>query len=406
MGLSPVKMPQLGESVTEGTVDHWLKSEGDWVERDEPLVQVVTDKVNAEIPSPVAGRLTKIEIQEGTTVPVGSDLALIETATATAATPGRQPQAPGSSHLDAGLSRTTPSIIPATSAGTGSQSPAVRKLARENGLDLDQIAGSGSGGRVTRNDVVAHLKSLAAPTTSPIPPEPPDGGTELVKLSPMRRAIGEHMSRSLATSPHAWTMQEIDVTLLTSFREASKAAFQARHLVPLTYPALIASIVVEALGRFPYLNSRWTDEGILLHRYVNLGIAVSVPQGLVVPVLKQAQNASLVELSIAMTELVNRARENRLGPSDISGGTFTLNNTGPTGSVASQPIISQPQAAILTMESIVPRAVVIGNEVVIRRMMNMCLSFDHRIIDGMLAGQFLADVKRRAEAWSPSSAEY
>ncbi|MGH7862143.1 MAG: biotin/lipoyl-containing protein, partial [Candidatus Dormibacteraceae bacterium] len=174
MGLSPVKMPQLGESVTEGTVDHWLKSEGDWVERDEPLVQVVTDKVNAEIPSPVAGRLTKIEIQEGTTVPVGSDLALIET---TAATPDGQPQAPGSSQLDARLSRTTPSIVPATSAGPGSHSPAVRKLARENGLDVDQIAGSGSGGRVTRDDVVAHLNSLAAPTPSPVLPEPPDGGT-------------------------------------------------------------------------------------------------------------------------------------------------------------------------------------------------------------------------------------
>jgi len=219
----------------------------------------------------------------------------------------------------------------------------------------------------------------------------------------MRRSIAEHMTRSLATSPHAWTLQEVDVTELVRYREAEKEGFRQRNGVPLTYLPFVTQVVCDAMKEFPFLNSTWTDDGILLKRYVNLGIAVAVPDGLIVPVVRDADRLGFTDLTRAIGDLVERARSRQLRPDDVAGGTFTLNNTGATGSIASQPIINQPQAAILTTESIVRRPVVIGDGIAIRHMMNMCLSFDHRIIDGQTAGGFMIFIKRRLEGWTPAS---
>jgi 2-oxoisovalerate dehydrogenase E2 component (dihydrolipoyl transacylase) len=424
MGVAPIKMPQLGESVTEGTVDKWLKHEGDFVKRDEPLVEVVTDKVNAEIPSPFEGKLVKITAAEGETVRVGAVIAQIETAAAGASTPpgapakeretGAQTEAPAA---PAGRQAPAPSAAPVAQVENGGErarlSPAVRKLAAEHGIDPTSLRGSGLGGRVTRDDVLASVGTAqaepAAPTAPAMPAAAParariDGTREeLVKLSVMRRSIAEHMVRSLATSPHAWTLQEVDVTNLVRYREAEKDSFKARHGTSLTYLPFVVQIVGDALKQFPWLNSSWSDEGVILKRYINMGVAVSIPDGLIVPVVKDSDKLGFTELVRTMNDLIDRARNKHLKPEEVQAGTFTVNNTGATGSVASQPIINQPQAAILTTESIVKRPVVIGDGIAVRHVMNVCLSFDHRIIDGMMAGQFLSTIKKQLEEWTPGS---
>ncbi|TMC70599.1 MAG: 2-oxo acid dehydrogenase subunit E2 [Chloroflexi bacterium] len=427
MGLAQIKMPQLGESVTEGTVEKWLKSEGDMVKRDEPLVEVVTDKVNAEIPSPFEGKLVKIAATEGETVRVGAVIAQIETASAgSAAAPAPPAKEAAAPHPEAPAAAPAPRTAAAAPAapsaaapsGDGGErarlSPAVRKLASEHGIDASTLRGSGMGGRVTRDDILAAVEGgaaappAAARATAPSPSAPPPAGVdgareELVKLSSMRRAIAEHMVRSLATSPHAWTLQEVDVTNLVRYRESEKEGFRARHGVPLTYLPFVVQIVCDAIKQFPWLNSTWSDEGVVLKHYINMGIAVAIPDGLIVPVLKDADQRGFTDLVRSINDLVDRARSKQLKPDDVQGGTFTLNNTGATGSVASQPIINQPQAAILTTESIIKRAVVVGDGIAVRHMMNMCLSFDHRIIDGMIAGQFLNTIKKRLEEWTAAS---
>jgi 2-oxoisovalerate dehydrogenase E2 component (dihydrolipoyl transacylase) len=444
MGLSQIKMPQLGESVTEGTVEKWLKSEGDFVKRDEPIVEVVTDKVNAEIPSPFEGKLVKIAVSEGETVRVGAVIAQIETAggaaaaapsepTKETAAPAKEPAAPTKESeaphpevpqtpaprqgATAPAASAAPSPAPSSDNGGSDRarlSPAVRKLAGEHGIDATALRGSGMGGRVTRDDVLAAVEGGAAtaqaksPSAAPAPAAPrrapaDSAREEVVKLGSMRKAIAEHMVRSLATSPHAWTLQEVDVTGLARYREAEKEGFRARHGVSLTYLPFVVQIVCDAIKEFPWLNSTWSDEGVVLKHYINMGIAVSIPDGLIVPVLKDADRLGFTELVRSINDLVERARTKQLKPDDVQGGTFTLNNTGATGSVASQPIINQPQAAILTTESIVKRPVVIGDGIAVRHMMNMCLSFDHRIIDGMMAGQFLGTIKKRLEEWTAAS---
>jgi 2-oxoisovalerate dehydrogenase E2 component (dihydrolipoyl transacylase) len=428
MGLAQIKMPQLGESVTEGTVEKWLKSEGDFVKRDEPLVEVVTDKVNAEIPSPFEGKLVKIAVTEGETVLVGAVIAQIEVAGAATAPdlaePARSDAPPPEVPAGPATSRTGAAappaahVAPAAPSRDGDRarlSPAVRKLAAEHSIDAAALRGTGMGGRVTRDDVLAAVEgggAGAAPArtpearpaaSAPRAPQPAriDGAREeVVKLGTMRRAIAEHMVRSLATSPHAWTLQEVDVTNLVRYREAEKEGFRARHGASLTYLPFVVQIVCDAIKEFPWLNSTWSDEGVVLKHYINLGIAVSIPDGLIVPVLKDADQRGFTDLVLSLSDMVERARSKQLKPDDVQGGTFTLNNTGATGSVASQPIINQPQAAILTTESIVKRPVVIGDGIAVRDMMNMCLSFDHRIVDGMMAGQFLGTIKKRLENWT------
>jgi 2-oxoisovalerate dehydrogenase E2 component (dihydrolipoyl transacylase) len=410
MGVAQIKMPQLGESVTEGTVEKWLKREGEFVKRDEPIVEVVTDKVNAEIPSPFEGTLVKIDAGEGQVVRVGAVIAQIETATAVAASPAAStPKAA----VAAPAAAPAPASAPARQAQVGDEharlSPAVRKLAAERSIDPTSIQGSGLGGRVTREDVLAASAAPTAPARPSAAPQPTaparlDGAREeLVKLSVIRKSIADHMVRSLATSPHAWTLQEVDITSLVRYREAEKDGFRARHGTALTYLPFVAQLLGRALKQFPWLNSTWTDDGVVLKRYLNLGIAVSIPDGLIVPVLKDADQLGFSELVRRLNDLIERARSKQLKPEDVQGGTFTLNNTGATGSVASQPIINQPQAAILTTEAIVKRPVVIGEGIAVRDMMNMCLSFDHRIIDGMMAGQFLSFLKKGLEEWTPAS---
>jgi len=422
MAVSTIKMPQLGESVTEGTVDKWLKREGDFVKRDEPLVEVVTDKVNAEIPSPFEGKLVKIAVGEGETVRVGAVIAQIETAAAAAAqAPAQEKQKeaatmPAEVPPEPSAGQAPAAVAEAANGGERARlSPAVRKLAAEHSIDPTSLRGSGLGGRVTRDDVLAAVGAIetasapaapskpAAPAAAPAPAHLDGKREELVKLSVMRKSIAEHMVRSLATSPHAWTLQEVDVTNLVRYRETEKDSFKTRHGLPLTYLPFVAQIVSDALREFPWLNSSWSDEGVILKRYVNLGIAVSIPDGLIVPVVKDADRLGFTDLVRAINDLVERARSKQLKPDDVQNGTFTLNNTGATGSIASQPIINQPQAAILTTESIVKRAVVIDDAIAMRHMMNMCLSFDHRIIDGMMAGQFLGAIKKRLDEWSPGS---
>jgi 2-oxoisovalerate dehydrogenase E2 component (dihydrolipoyl transacylase) len=442
MGLAQIKMPQLGESVTEGTVEKWLKAEGDMVKRDEPLVEVVTDKVNAEIPSQFEGKLVKISAAEGETVKVGAVIGQIETAGGAAAAPSapaKDSAAPAKEAAAPAKEAATPAkqsaaphpevppappprqgaaapaaaaeSEPAPSSDNGGTdrarlSPAVRKLAGEHGIDATALRGTGMGGRVTRDDVLAAVEGGGATAPAPAAPRaaPVDGAREeVVKLGSMRRAIAEHMVRSLATSPHAWTLQEVDVTNLVRYREAEKEGFRARHGASLTYLPFVVQVVCDALKQFPWLNSTWSDEGVVLKHYINMGIAVSIPDGLIVPVLKDADQQGFTDLVSSINDLITRARGKQLKPDDVQGGTFTLNNTGSTGSVASQPIINQPQAAILTTESIVKRPVVIGDGIAVRDMMNMCLSFDHRIIDGMMAGQFLGTIKKRLEEWSAAS---
>jgi 2-oxoisovalerate dehydrogenase E2 component (dihydrolipoyl transacylase) len=381
--------------------------------------------------SPVKKPQPLDSVTEGTAIAIGTEIAQIKVEGAgkmdTAAAPEGSSAAPAA----------TAASAPPGGASRGRFSPAVRRLAVENGIDPATVPGSGEGGRVTRDDVLAYAQQLKsgkaparvaakAPTTAPAtpsakafaavvppvsPPTPvarPTSGLagdreELVRLNAVRRSIAEHMVRSLQTSPHVWIMVEVDMTALVRHREAEKGAFRARHGVNLTYLPFVGQILCEALHEFPFLNSTWTDEGIILKKYVNLGLAVAVPpDGLIVPVVKDADRLGFTDLVRAIADLTERARSKRLKPEDVHGGTFTLNNAGATGSIASQPIINQPQAAILTTESIIKRPVVIGEGIAIRQMMNMCMSFDHRIFDGQMAGQFVTWIKRRLEEWTPA----
>jgi len=405
MGRTTLKMPQLGESVTEGTVDRWLKQEGDMVRLDEPIVEVVTDKVNAEIPSPFEGRLVRINVAAGETVAIGTALAELEVeGTADAAEPAK----PETDNRDEPAPSAPAPRAPSSAASSteGDRvSPAVRRLLEDNGLELSQVTGTGGGGRVQRDDVIAYLAEHRTPAPAKGQPAAPpsDPRDELVRISTVRRQIAEHMVRSVSTSPHAWALREVDVTNLVEYRAAQKAQFEARHGFPLSYVPFFIQIVCDALMKNPYLNSTWTEEGIILKPYVNMGIAVALPDSLIVPVIKDADQMGFIDLAHALNDLATRARNKTLRPEDVRGGTFTLNNTGALGSVAGQSIINQPQAAILTTESIVKRPVVINDAIAVRQMMNMCLSFDHRIIDGMMAGQFLGTMRKRLEEWTPGS---
>ena len=387
MGLTTLKMPQLGESVTEGTVDRWLKQEGELVRRDEPIVEIVTDKVNAEVPSPVEGRLVSIKVASGQTVPIGTALAELEVE-GVAAAPEASPEAP--------VARPAPAPPAAVESRI---SPGLRKLLEDNGLELSQISGTGPGGRVRREDVLAHLSEHKG--GAPAAAASAERRDELVRVSAVRRQIAEHMVRSVSTSPHAWSLREVDVSRLLAYRESEKEAFRARHGFALSYVPFFVQIVCDALLKNPYLNSTWTDDGIVLHHFVNMGIAVALPDTLIVPVVKDADLMGFMDLAIAINDVASRARNKALRPEDVRGGTFTLNNTGALGSVAGQSIINQPQAAILSTESIRKRPVVVNDEVVIRPIMNLTMSFDHRIIDGLAASSFLNDVQGGIEDWTP-----
>ncbi|MGH7661941.1 MAG: dihydrolipoamide acetyltransferase family protein [Vulcanimicrobiaceae bacterium] len=404
-----IKMPQLGETVTEGTVAQWLKKPGDRVEKYEAFVEVSTDKVNAEVPAPVSGVLREIIVSEGQTVPTGAPIAVIDEV---GGAPGAEPVAdaimsvPATATHYAAAPVTQPA--PAPSRATGGNgigvSPAVRRLAREHSVDLARVRGSGANGRITAQDVMDAARSAPASPprdgkasyTNPIP------GTT-IPLTQARKLIAQRMVESRRTAPHAWTTVEVDVTNLWKWRTREKDDFERRQGVRLTLLPFFIRAVVESLVAYPLMNASFADDGIKVHKDVNIGIAIALPDNLILPIIRNADKLSIKGLATAAGSLIERARRNQLTADDLSGGTFTVNNTGANGSVLSAPIIPNGQAGIVTMEAVVKRPVVVdGDAIAIRSMMNVCLSLDHRVVDGFIASAFVADVKKRLEAMGPS----
>ena len=392
-------MPQLGETIAEGTIGRWLKQVGDVVEMDEPLVEIITDKVNAEVPSPAAGVLGAILVDEGETVDVGVEIAAVDEesvgvgASTTVATRAAE-QTP-----------VQPAATPATSHGKADASarvsPLVKRLARENGVDLTDVAGTGTGGRVTKDDILAFVQRRDHAATDE-PAEQQASDVREVPISPAHRAMAQRMATSASTIPHAWLLMEVDATNLVQRRASEQRAFQSEHGFELTYLPLVAKAVIEALCEHPAANSRWAGDRLLQQSSVHLSIAVASEHGLMVPVIHSAESLGVTDLASAIRSVVQKARAGRLDVNDIQGGTFTLNNTGALGSIASQPIINHPQAAILNMEAIVRRPVVVNEDAIaVRSMMNLCLSFDHRVMDGQQAAGFLQAIKQKIESSAP-----
>jgi 2-oxoisovalerate dehydrogenase E2 component (dihydrolipoyl transacylase) len=414
--MASVKMPQLGESITEGTIAKWLKQPGDTVKKYEGLVEVITDKVNAEVPSPMAGVLKEIKVKEGTTVTVGTEIAVIEESV-----PAMAPTLPsprGGGEVEKAAAPSSPSPVTGEGQGGGSESrtrlsPAVRALIEEHRItdaELSRIEGSGIGGRISKKDVEDFVAKRAQPATAngeqrqtsapPAATPAPTPGTT-IPLSPMRRAIASNMTKSKQTIPHAWTVAEVDMTSVVRYRQTAKDSFKLREGIDLTFVPIIVKAVVEGLKAVPILNASWSEQGVVLHKDINIGVAVSVDDGLIVPVLHQADRMSISGLAKAIDDLAKRARAGKLGIPDVQGGTFTVNNPGTFGTILSYSIIAPPQAGILAMDAIVKRPVVIeGDAIAVRSMMNLCLSFDHRVLDGVSAARFLQGVRRWLEGFS------
>ena len=493
--MAKVTMPQLGESVAEGTIGKWLKQPGDHVDKYEPLLEVITDKVNAEVPSPFEGVLKEILAEEGATVPNNAEIAVIETADdgasngsgpaeakeasapapapAAAAAPDDAPSAevPGPAGSDespngssaSSVAAPTPAAAapaPAAAAATAPaptataapaangdadarMTPAVRRLLREHGLSAEQIVGTGGGGRITRDDVLAVVETIrtggqppapaaaqlaapaqAAPASSPAAPAPvsraaaptgatvtfPEGTDEvLVPMTQMRKGIAAQMSRALM-APHAYVQMEVDVTRLMAVREGAKKGYQAKEGMSLSYVPFVVKAAAEALKRNPTFNAHWTDDGLLAKRRVNIGVAVAVDDGLIVPVIRDADTLSIHGLNLAITDVANRARANKLRVDDFGGGTFTVDNTGYLGTNLVMPILNVPEVGIVTMEAITKRPVVQstpdGDVIAIRPIMNMVLGVDHRANDGAGGAALLRDIKAWLESVGPDTPIY
>jgi len=440
--VTSIQMPQLGETIVEGTILKWLKSEGDQVKADEPLFEISTDKVDTEVPSPVAGTVTKLLVAEGATVPVGTAVMEIDDgsgaggngASAPASAPAAAPaqaatpvaEGPAEAAPPAAQTQTqqpaapaptapAPSTMPDRGPRSGILSPIVRKLARERGIDLATIAGTGEGGRITKADVLAAAAPPAAGTTvAPLPsvgpaaaavmvaaPSMPAGqGEEAQPISHIRKAIAAHMLASTQQTARAWTMVEVNVDRLVHLREDSKEKFQANFGVKLTYLPMVTRATIDALQQFPLVNSRLDGETIVTPRFVNMGIAVSYDAGLIVPVVKGADGMNTVGIARAIADLAARARSHQLQPDEVQGATFTITNPGPYGSLLSVPIINQPNAGILSLDGIQKRPVVVEDDAIaVRSMVYISMSWDHRLIDGELATRFLARVKHNLETW-------
>ena len=426
----PITMPQLGESVTEGTITRWLKAEGDEVEQDEPIAEVDTDKVNTELPSPLAGKLQKLLVSEGTTVDVGTEIALVATGgEATPETPTREDAAAEAPTEEFPAAHTPAQPVAAPTSPTAEarpvpggngngraaasaeklrlrrSSPVVRRLAAEHGVEISSVPGTGIGGRVTKKDIQGFVEEQeVAPAEIVMPESVPErvtiqDGDRVEDLTGIRRAIANRMARSKKEIPHAWTLVEVDMTGLVALREREKAAFLEREGVKLTYLPFIVQAAAEALKENPVINSVWNGDRIVLRKKINVGVAVDLEDALVVPVIPDADGLNVTGLARRVEDLVRRARGGGLTADDVSGGTFTVNNPGSLGSVASVPIINHPQAAILQAEAIVKRPVVIDDAIAIRSMMNLEVSFDHRVLDGGAALRFLNAVKRRLEGY-------
>jgi 2-oxoglutarate dehydrogenase dihydrolipoamide succinyltransferase (E2 component) len=446
-------MPQMGISVSEGTILEWRKRPGDWVEADETVADVTTDKVDVEIPSPASGRLERILVEPGETVPVGTTLAEIDAeAKPGQAHPEESKEREESEHRDKSATSPEPAATapeqqaPVEPAGGRTEtaapvadrpapvgaptgdgepdrsrfySPVVRRMADKHGVDLDRVEGTGVGGRVRKRDVLAHIESGGPapagrpmhiespyrPEPEPAPAEAP-AAAELVghreQMSPMRQLIAKHMVESRRTSAHCTTIVEVDMSRVASSRAELKEPMKRRG-VPLTYLAFVALATVEALQEYPILNASIEGDEIVYHDDVNLGIAVALDDGLIVPVIPKAQRLSLEGIAAAIADVASRARSKELHPDEVHGGTFTITNPGQFGAVLATPIINQPQVAILDLEAIVKRPVVVtgadGDSIAIRPMTFLPMSWDHRALDGAVAAKFLAGVKERLERW-------
>jgi pyruvate dehydrogenase E2 component (dihydrolipoamide acetyltransferase) len=428
-----VVMPQMGVSVSEGTITKWLKQPGETVVADEPLLEISTDKVDTEVPSPGSGVVQEILVPEGETVEVGTLLATIAAegtpaaAPPPASTPEPEPVPNAHEHKEP-EPESAPGPASASENGKTFVSPVVARIAAEHGVDPDTVPGTGRGGRVTKKDILSHLEAepaatAAAPAAAPAPapasatppPAPPAappaaapaGAGEMVEpMSAMRRGVAEHMRRSLDTSAHVTTVFEVDLTKVVNIRRKLKPEFQRSYGVNLPYLAFIARATVAAIENWPWVNGEIRGDTIVRKQFVNLGIAVALEggKGLIVPVIKNAEGLNLLGIARGIADVAERARTKKLVPDDVQGGSFTITNPGGWGAIMGTPIISQPQVAILDVEALVKRPVVIEDEngndaIAIRSMMNLCLSYDHRLVDGAYAAQFMKELRENLEGW-------
>jgi len=453
-----IVMPQMGESIFEGTITKWLKKPGDKVERDEPLFEISTDKVDAEIPSPSAGVLKEIKVGEGQTVPIQTIVGVIDAAGSTAAAPAPAPAKPAASTpapakapaaaapAPAVASRPAPPApsapvsaapAPASSGSTGERihsSPLVRRMASEHGIDLSTVAGTGAGGRISKQDIEALIAAggapaaappasavSAAPSRSAVPPPPPGtsgaqahaalesavprekmyfGNYEVQPLSVMRQRIAEHMVMSKHVSPHVYSVDEVDMTKIASLRAKSKDEFEKRYETKLTFMPFFVKAAVAGLRAFPTLNASLDGTNVILHKEINIGIAVALDWGLLVPVVKNADEKNILGIQRTMNDLAERARSKKLKPEEVQEGTFSITNPGVFGGLFGLPVISQPNVGILGLGAIEKRPVVINDSIGIRSMCYVTLSYDHRVVDGAIAHQFLHKVKETLENWN------
>ena len=447
-----VIMPQMGESIFEGTITKWLKKAGDKIERDEPLFEISTDKVDAEIPSPSAGVLKEIKVGEGQTVPIQTVVAVIEAgdgavssapASAEKSAAPAKPAAATPAPPPAAKSAAPPAAAPApqpTAASSGEKvrsSPLVRKIARENNIDVSQVPGTGAGGRVSKSDILSAVQggsapaaaasASAAPASAPPPARPagvppPTGGSsasavlenavprekmyfghyEVQPMSVMRQRIAEHMVLSKRVSPHVYSVDEADMTAIASLRAKMKTKFEETTGTKLTYMPFFVRAAVESLRAFPTVNASVDGTNIVLHKECNIGIAVALDWGLIVPVIKNAEEKNFLGIARTMNDLAERARAKKLKPDEVAEGTFAITNPGVFGGLFGLPVINQPNVAILGLGTIEKRPVVIDDAIAIRSMVYLTLSYDHRVVDGAVAHQFMAKLKHTLEKWTES----
>ncbi|EMC9547779.1 2-oxo acid dehydrogenase subunit E2 [Listeria monocytogenes] len=406
MAVEKITMPKLGESVTEGTISSWLVKPGDTVEKYDAIAEVLTDKVTAEIPSSFSGTIKEILAEEDETLEIGEVICTIETADAGSSEPVAEVE---ETETKAPEKQETKQVKLADAPASGRFSPAVLRIAGENNIDLSTVEGTGKGGRITRKDLLQVIENgpvakreemKSAPQEKAAMPTPPvrsAAGDKEIPINGVRKAIAKHMSVSKQEIPHAWMMVEVDATGLVRYRNAVKDSFKKEEGYSLTYFAFFIKAVAQALKEFPQLNSTWAGDKIIEHANINISIAIAAGDLLYVPVIKNADEKSIKGIAREISELAGKARNGKLSQADMEGGTFTVNSTGSFGSVQSMGIINHPQAAILQVESIVKRPVIIDDMIAVRDMVNLCLSIDHRILDGLLAGKFLQAIKANVE---------
>jgi 2-oxoglutarate dehydrogenase dihydrolipoamide succinyltransferase (E2 component) len=424
-------MPKMGESITEGSIIKWLKQTGDMVSKDEIILEISTDKVDSEIPTPVAGKLVEILAKEGDTVEVGTVIARIETDATEAGeekpAPVKEEKAEPEPVPESRLEQTAPAVTPPVASqpvappieSNRFYSPVVLNIARTEGIspqELESIPGSGISGRVTKKDVLKYLESRGGAPATPSPAAPPttaakpaavpanigSDGIEVVPMDHIRKKIAEHMVQTVHTSPHVGLYIDVDMTNIYAIRERNKNVFQRKEGIKLTYMPFISEAVTRTLKELPLVNSSIDGDNILIKHFVNLGIAVATEQGLIVPVIKNADSLNLTGLARAINDLATRARDRKLKPDEVSGGTFSISNFGVYGTTIGFPLINQPQVAILGVGALKKMPVVINDAIAIRPIMNISVTFDHRLIDGALGAQFLQQVANHLENYDPN----